>query len=228
MPQARSEISHRLSTLTTFRPPHSRLRIHAALMQWNSRRRIFPLLLRSSIGAAARTPQHLRSTSPTPLHLCHTSRAAALWSQHSCCSCRIFAVLRCSSRAAAFTLLCCSSHTAAVQGEGGGRGGPVFEKGYFGVDGGLVINVHIPERGVWWWSKEQGLEVGLWAKRDPILAKKRPHPGKNCQKAWKVGKSALELGGQNSIIASVGKWLTVVAAKKYLWLQNYKPKYNRT
>ena len=50
--------------------------------------------------------------------------------------------------------------------------------------GGRVVYVHIPERGVRQRSKEQGLKVGFWAKRDPSaqkdkkethLRKKRPH-----------------------------------------------------
>ena len=61
---------------------------------------------------------------------------------------------------------------------------------------GCFVYVHIPERGLWWLSKEQGLVVLFWAKWDPVGAKWDP-----CgQFVRKVGKSALESGKTKSII----------------------------
>ena len=82
----------------------------------------------------------------------------------------------------------------AGAGAGGGKGGAIFSLlavlsedvlcvCVWGGGGGWRV-VYVPERGVRQRSKEQGLKVGFWAKRDPSaqkdkkethLRKKRPH-----------------------------------------------------
>ena len=64
------------------------------------------------------------------------------------------------------------------------------EMGCFGWSWGCFKYLHIPKRGVQWLSKEQGLVVVFWTKRDPIWAKWDPFG----QFVRKVGKSALEFG----------------------------------
>jgi hypothetical protein len=70
------------------------------------------------------------------------------------------------------------------------------KRGVLGWEWGCFVFVHIPERGLWRLSKEQGLVVVFWAKSDPIWAKWDP----SGQFVRKVGKSALELGKKNTII----------------------------
>ena len=61
---------------------------------------------------------------------------------------------------------------------------------FWGRVGGCFVYVHIPKRGLWMLSKEQGLVVVFWAKWDPIWATWDP----SGQFIRKVGKTALELG----------------------------------
>ena len=67
------------------------------------------------------------------------------------------------------------------------------KRGVLGWALGRFVYVHIPERGVWRLSKEQGLVVVVWANWDPILAKWDP----TGQFVPKMGKSALELRKKN-------------------------------
>ena len=83
------------------------------------------------------------------------------------------------------------------------------KRGVLGWGWGCFVYVHIPERGLRRLSKEQGLLVVFWAKWDPIWAKWDPS-GKF---VLKVGKSALELGGGNSIIW----WVKFVSSLKQIW-----------
>ena len=64
---------------------------------------------------------------------------------------------------------------------------------------GCFVFVHIPKKGLWQLSKEQGLVVVFWAKWDPIWAKWDP----SGQFVQKVGKSALELEKKNSIMGLI-------------------------
>ena len=76
------------------------------------------------------------------------------------------------------------------------------KKGGLGWALGRFVYVHIPERGVWHLSKEQGLGVVFWAKWYPIWAKWDP----SGQFVRKVGKSALELEKKNLIMCRWNLW----------------------
>ena len=133
-----------------------------------------------SINAACTTLPHLCNCSHAAdhmqQHLFHCSHATALVQQHSTLS----TTHACWSRSRGRKGVCyffaagcpfrgCS---LCVCVWGGGRG----------------VCVHIPERGVRQRSKEQGLKVGFWAKRDPSAQKETSSE----LKTRKVGKSALE------------------------------------
>ena len=69
------------------------------------------------------------------------------------------------------------------------------KRGVLGWGCGCFVYVHIPERVCDCWLRS-GVGDGILGKMKPIWAKRDP----SGQVIWKVGKSALELGGKNSII----------------------------
>ena len=74
------------------------------------------------------------------------------------------------------------------------------EKGCFGVGGGFCCAYTYPWEGGVCEVKRIGDGVGILEKTRPCLDQKRPHLGKLLQKSWKVGKSALNLGGGTSLM----------------------------
>ena len=85
------------------------------------------------------------------------------------------------------------------------------KRGVLGWALGCSVYVHTPKRCVWLLSREQGLGVVFsgWAKWNPTWAKWDPYG----QFVWKVGKSALELGGRGGD--------SIIRVKRILMLCNF-------